>query len=248
MKYILMAAMRDKLVLSLFLLMVVGACLAIFLGSAALIEEDLFVIVFTAGILRIVGVLGLVLFVVFYIRRSFDNKDVDYLLSRPISRGAYVMAHILCFSLMGVITALFLGLALFSIGPSAIGSGHVVWIFSMMAELVIMANVAFFFSMVLTSASSSAFSCLGFYALARVMGQILGILDANIGLSNILLVDYLMRLIGMIIPRLDLMGQTTWLIYGINDNAEIVFIGVQAILCTMLLAAAAFFDLKRRQF
>lgn len=247
-KYIFMAAMRDKLVLSLFLLMILGACLAVFLGSAAVIEKDMFVIVFAAGILRVASVFGIVLFVVFHVRRSFDTKDVDYLLSRPISRGTFVIAHIIAFTLMGIIAGALAGVALFALAPSSFGSGHVLWLFSIMAELVMMANVAFFFSMVLTSASSSALSCLGFYALARIIGQILGIVEAKIGLSDFIIVDYLMRFIGMVIPRLDLMGQTSWLVYGIADNTDALFIGLQTILFTALIASAAFFDLKRRQF
>ncbi len=248
MKYIFMAAKRDKLVLSLFLMMIIGSCLSVFLGSAAVIEKQQFVVVFSAGVLRVISVLGLILFVTFYMRRSFDSKEIDYLLSRPVSRGSFVISHILAFMVMGVATALLAGVSLYIISYASFGAGHLLWIASLVVELVIMANVAFFFAMVLTSASSSALACVAFYALARIMGQILGILDANIGFSEIEAVNYLMRFIGMVIPRFDLLGQTSWLIYGFEGHADILFMGVQLMSMTLLLAAASFLDLSRRQF
>jgi hypothetical protein len=65
--YVLRAAVRDKLVLSLLILMVVGTSVAIFIGSSAVIEADQFAMVFAAGGLRLAGVLGLTLFAVFFI-------------------------------------------------------------------------------------------------------------------------------------------------------------------------------------
>ena len=83
MKYVFMAALRDKLMLAMAVVLVVGASLSIFLGSAAISEKSLFTVVFAGSSARIVVVLGLVLFVVFFIRRAFDSKEVEYLLSRP---------------------------------------------------------------------------------------------------------------------------------------------------------------------
>ena len=40
--YILTAAIRDRLFLSLMLLVVVGVCLSVFLGSSAITEKDQF--------------------------------------------------------------------------------------------------------------------------------------------------------------------------------------------------------------
>lgn len=243
-----MAARRDKLVLSLFLMMVLGACLAAFLGSAAVVEKPEFTIVFSAGILRIVSVLGLVLFVTFYIRRSFDSKEIDYLLSRPVSRRAFVMSHVIAFALMGLVTAMVAGVALCIISYNDIGAGHVMWICSMAVELVIMANVAFFFAMVLSSASSSAMACVGFYALARIMGQILGILDEHIGLSDVAAVNYIMRLIGMVMPRFDLLGQTSWLVYGADASGAYGLMAIQLLTVTAVIGMATYLDLARRKF
>ena len=54
----------------------------------------LFALSYTAGGLRIIGVLSLVLFISFYIRRAFDTKDVDLNLTRPVSRVSFLLSHI----------------------------------------------------------------------------------------------------------------------------------------------------------
>ncbi|HBR68524.1 MAG TPA: hypothetical protein DEA55_04015, partial [Rhodospirillaceae bacterium] len=68
---VLTAAVRDKLVISLLVLLALGASMAVFMGSSAVIEQDRFAVVFASGGLRLASVLGLVLFVVFFVRRSF---------------------------------------------------------------------------------------------------------------------------------------------------------------------------------
>lgn len=247
-RYVLLAARRDKLVLSLLLLMILGSCLSVFLGSAAITEAGLFAIVFTAGSLRALSVVGLVLFVVFYVRRSFDARDVDFLLSRPISRTAYIFSHVIAFSLLAIVTALFALLALYAVGPKSFGMGHLLWGYSLMAELMIMVNVAFFFAMVLPSASTSALATLGFYTLGRIIGQVLGTLAAGAAVTDNVLVHYAMRIIALFMPRLDLLGQTSWLIYGPEGAVGYGFITIQALGFTLLLAMASLYDLTRRQF
>ena len=91
-KYIIKAAFRDKLLYGMLVCMALAVSLSLFLGSSAITETDLFAMVFCASGLRLVGVMGLSLFVIFYIRRSFDNKDIELLLSRPVSRISFVAA------------------------------------------------------------------------------------------------------------------------------------------------------------
>lgn len=246
-KYVLMAALRDRVVLSVLLLIAIGASLSVLLGSAAVIETDQFALVFASGGLRIAGAIGVILFVVFHMRRSFDSKDVDYLLTRPISRISFILSHAAAFSLIGTVIALVTGLAVIGMGPHMIGGGHALWVFSLVVEFIIIANAALFFSMVLTSAAPAAMACLGFYVLARMMGQLLGIADQGAEIQVFELLFYVMEIISLIIPRLDLLAQTSWLVYGEADIG-FVFVALQGVLYTALLILAAMVDLVRRQF
>jgi len=247
-KYVLMAALRDRLVVSLFLLIVVGAALSLFLGSAAMIEDDQFSLVFAAGGLRFAGVAGLTLFAVFYLRRSFDNKDVDFLLSRPISRAAFILSHALAFSVIAVGMAAAVILALGLVSPTEIGSGHMRWGVSILFEFIIVVNAALFFSMVLTSAAGGVLAVFGMYVLARLMGQLLGIAATGGNLLG-LPMDGLMNVIAMVMPRLDLMAQTSWLVYPDDPVAfGYGFMIAQGVFYAALLIVAALIDLRRRQF
>jgi ABC-type transport system involved in multi-copper enzyme maturation permease subunit len=246
--YVLMAAMRDKLILSLILFMTVGTCVAIFIGSSAVIEADQFALVFASTGLRLAGMMGLVLFAVFYVRRAFETKDIDFLLSRPVSRTCFIVSHAVALSILAVGVALFAELALLLLASkNIIIDGHVLWMLSLMVEFVIMINVALFFSMVLSSAASAAMAVAGLYILGRMMGQILGIIDEGMKIANFEIMSGVMQLVSLIVPRLDLMAQTTWLVYGPGGDGPGIVLA-QGAAYTLLLIVAATIDLRRREF
>lgn len=247
-RYVLSAAVRDRLIISLLVIIGLGAALSVFLGTAAYIEKYQFVLVFSAGGLRILSVMGLVLFCVFFIRRSFDNKDVDYLLSRPVSRVSFIVSHAAAFSLIAILLALAASIAVVMTAPVTFGAWNVIWGVSLMFELMIMANAALFFSMVLPSASTSAMAVFGLYILSRTIGILLGIVASGLTESPMMKgLGFVMKFISLIIPRLDLMAQTSWLLYG-TGNIGLVFICAQGLAFSGLLITAALVDLVRRQF
>ena len=246
-KYVLMAAIRDKLVLSLLVIILVASSLAIFLGSSAIIEKDQFTVVFAAASLRILLVLGLILFVVFFVRRSFDGKDIEFLLSRPVSRLNIIFSYGAAFSFIAIFLGLAAGVAVYSVSPNLFSYGHAAWTLSIIIEGIIMVNVALFFSMYISSSATASLVTLGFYVLARMMGQLLGIVDSSLvdssGAYSIVL-----QIISVITPRLDLMGQTSWLIYGVDSDFSVVHILSQGFVFTALVLFAASLDFIRRQF
>ena len=142
------------------------------MGGVAVIEQDQFSIIFAASGIRLAVILGLTLFVTFYIRRSFDAKDVEFLLSRPISRLQYLASHAVAFIILALAMGLAQGVCIYILSNHLISDGHWLWLLSIMAENIIMVGVALFFSMILASAATASMACLGFYALARMMGQI----------------------------------------------------------------------------
>jgi hypothetical protein len=245
--YVLLAALRDRLLPALFVTMAVLASLCIFTGSAAVVEGGQFAVVFTAGALRFVSVLGLVLFVVFHIRRSFENKDVEYLLSRPVSRVSFILSHAVAFSLLAVITALIVVGVVMAFMPFGLIDRTMFWGASVAAELIIIVNVALFFSMVLPSATTGVLATLALYTLARMMGEILGIIDHDLVSHLMRGLGWIMQGVSLILPRLDLMGQTSWLVYG-KPAITLGFIGAQTVIYTGLALMAAIIDLTRRQF
>ncbi len=246
-KYVLTAAIRDRLILSFFLLMVVGASMAIFLGSSAIIESQQFAIVFAAGGLRFAGAVALVLFIVFYLRRAFENKDVEFLLSRPLSRPTFLFSHFIAFTLLAFVLAAFVFGTLCAIAPNAVGEGHILWGSSLFMEYMIVGSMALFFAMVLSSAASCSLAVFAFYILARIIGQILGILGMGLAMKGVDFLGGVMNIIALVVPRLDLMAQTTWLLYG-PDQIGYGFILLQGVIFSALIFFAALVDLGKRQF
>lgn len=246
--YVLKAALRDRLIHALGLLIIVATSLALFLGGAAVTEKGQFALVFTAGGLRFAGVVGVVLFIVFYVRRSFDSKDVEYFLSRPLTRVSFLLSHAAAFSLLACLVSGLVITAVCLSAPSLIGPGYGLWALSFLSELAIMANAALFFSFVLTSPVVAALAVFALYVLARMMGEILGILDHHVTLSGAEILSVVMQAVSLIVPRLDLMAQTSWLVYGPSDSIGYGFILIHGIVYTLFLLAMALFDLGRRQF
>ncbi len=246
--YVLKAAIRDKLIISLIIMMLLAACISIFIGSSAVIEKGQFVSVYMAGSLRIITVIGLVLFICFYIRKSFDNKDVEFILSKPISRISFIISHSFAFTILAFILSIITIFIVLGFSVKFYSNAHILWAVSIFVEMVIIVNVAMFFSMVLTSASSSVMATFAFYALSRMIGQLLGIVYSNIYFPGSEILGYIMQIVSIIIPRLDLMAQTSWLIYGVQDDINLPFIITHGILFTSLLILASLVDIVRRKF
>jgi hypothetical protein len=111
-----------------------------------------------------------------------------------------------------------------------------------------MANVAMFFAFVMTSSTACMMIVFAFYFLSRLIGEILGIISKPDVEGIRLALGKIMEVISIFIPRLDLMGQTKWLLY--KDAAEISFgfVSVQCVVFVALIVAATAIDMKRRQF
>ena len=248
-KYVLTAALRDRLLLGFFLLLFVGVSLAMFLGSSAITESDQFSLIFAASGLRIGANLALILFAVFYLRRSFESRDVEYLLSRPISKLQFLMAHFMAFSLLALIVSILVTLTLFAMPSAAVNEPNFfLWGLSFWVELIIMTAMAVFFSLVLSSAVTASLATFSFYALARLIGDILGIIEAGHSAGMYALMEKAMLVISVFIPRLDLMAQSAWLLYGVTDHINWPFILGQGLIFTAFVFNAALLDLNKRQF
>lgn len=249
-----MAAIRDRLIWGVAAMSILGVCLSIFSGSAAIIEQGQFVLAYMAGGLRIIVLLGLTLFTVFFVRRSFDARDIEFLLTRPLSRASFVVSHVIAFSLLSLLGGIFISAIVGALSLHFGGVASVaLWAFGITFELMIVTNVAFFFAMVLASPVTSGLATFGFYILARLMGSLLSILHHAPNPNDIQ--SYVMgglgqvvNVIAIVIPRLDLLAQTSWLIYGGGAFSDWIFVVFQGIAFVSLIAVATLIDLRRRQF
>lgn len=247
-RYILMAALRDRLFPAIVLLVAIIISLSNFFASSVITEQDQFARAFAAYGFRLFGNIILIMFVVTYIRRSFEVRDIDYLLSRPIGRVKFVLTHSLAFSFIAVVAAILLGGTTVMLERADLHAGVWLWWLSIAVEFIIMMNVAMFFSFVIGSATACMTITFCFYLLSRLMGEILGILQRpQDGVLSIIL-GRVMEIISVFIPRLDLMGQTKWILYGVPDNISLPFIIAQCCVFLALVVGATMLDMNKRQF
>jgi ABC-type transport system involved in multi-copper enzyme maturation permease subunit len=249
-----MAAIRDRLIWGVAAMSILGVCLSIFSGSVAIVEQGQFVLAYMAGGLRIISLLGLTLFTIFFVRRSFDARDIEFLLTRPISRAKFVFSHVAAFSLLAIAAGIFISVIVGVISLQYGGASSILlWCFGITFELMIVANIAFFFSMVLSSPVTAGMATFGFYILARLMGQLLSIfhhtpIPHDVTSYVMTGLGQVVAMIAMIIPRLDLLAQTSWLIYGGGVFADWIFVLIQGVVFVGLIGIATTIDLRRRQF
>jgi hypothetical protein len=247
-QYILSAAKKDRLILSFLIAIIVGVSLSAFLGSVAVTEKDQFFIVFAASILRTGAVITLFLFVTYFVRRSFELREIEFLLTKPISIFQMILAHLLAFSFLAFCFSLIAFFVLLLISNGVNLSGLLLWSFSLLSELIIISHVALFFSMILKSVITASLATISFYLLSRMIGGILAAIKTDAATGMSLVLEKIMLIISMVTPRLDLMGQGDWLIYKDVNTMFIWFIPLQMIVFCSLVFFATMSDLHKKQF
>ncbi len=92
-RYVLLTAVRDWLFIGLFMILIFTCFISVFLGSTALSEQAAMQLAFLVASSRMILVIGLVLFICFHIRRSFENREIEFLISRPIGRSTLLFSY-----------------------------------------------------------------------------------------------------------------------------------------------------------
>lgn len=249
-RYVLTAVMRDRIVQLMMVLMALGTAMSIFLGSAAVTEQQAFTIASIATTLRTLAVLGLVIFISFFVRRVFESREIDYLLATPLSRHRLLFSFATAFITVAVIFSAMIALIVVILLRKA-GMGWATWSLSVVVELSITSMVALFFAIVLRSATVSALCALGYYSLARMLGAMIGIATTKFdGGSQFVnkLVDIILQVLAVVTPRLDLMAQSAWLVYGKVTDLPLWILPTQFLVFCILFFFCAAFDLRRSQF
>lgn len=250
-RYIVLTAVRDRLILGLSLALLGAILIASFLGDASFMEGRETALTFAGFSTRLILIAGLVLFVCFHVQRSFENREIDLMLSRPVSRTQFVLITWAGFSGVAIFLALLAAVLLPIAGMPPRGA-LALWTGSLLLESLVMVAAALFFSLSLRSAVAAVMASFGFYLVARMEGFLLGVVQAD---WNSRAVDALgdvvsnaIYVVGLVMPRLDLFGQTWWLAHGVGEVDGIVPLLAQAGVYLPLLLAAAVFDFRRRRF
>lgn len=247
MRYMLATALRDRLFLGLLVMLALAGGLSVFVGGSAIVEQQQMVAAYMGAMSRAILVAGVILFVSFHIHRALENGEIALILSRPISRPAFVLAY--GASLMAVASLCAVAAALLvAMGARPPAAGFFLWAASLLLEVNLIAVVAMFFVLILGNAVSGALACSGFYVLGRMSGLLGGLARQG---ENSTLADQLLgrgfEAVSLIIPRLDFFARSEWLVYGAGDADIPIYAALQSLVFIPLVLAAAMFDFSRKR-
>jgi ABC-type transport system involved in multi-copper enzyme maturation permease subunit len=221
--------------------------LAAFLHQVAFIESAQIQSAVVGALLRACAAFLTVSFVVMSMVREFNDKVFELMLAQPWPRAAYLFGKFAGFSTAAVALALALSLPLLLFAPV---DRVLAWSFSLACELVILTAASLFFVMTLTHVVPALAAVFGFYVLARSISAIQVIAGAAESSARWAdrLADWIVSGIALVLPRFDLMTQTAWLVVQPPAMATLGNVLLQTALYTLLLVAAAQFDLHRQNF
>jgi ABC-type transport system involved in multi-copper enzyme maturation permease subunit len=250
-RYILLTAVRDRLLIGVVVALVLAALLGAYLGEATALERHQMSLAYAGFATRLILAVGLIVFVCFHVQRGYDNREIDLMLSRPISRAQFVVTYWFGFSGVAVLLAL-VAVIVLPIAGLPDGPGLAVWTLSLILESLMVVAFSLFFALTLKSAVVSVMASFGFYLLARMTGFLIDVAAndwTNLQQSTTgSLSSSGVYAISLVMPRLDLFGQTWWLNYGLPADLPLALIVMQAVIYTSLLIAATVFDFQKRQF
>jgi hypothetical protein len=243
-----LTATRDRLFAGLLAAIVVAALVCAFLGGTAFIETKEMTLTLMSGAVRLIVMTGMMVFVCFQLRMAFDNKEIDAVLARPVSRSALVLSWWLGFTVVGTVLAVpvILLLALMGVGS---WTGFLGWSASLLIEMMLVVALALFSAFTLRSAVTAVVGCIGFYMIARMMAFfVMTSQSTMVTGSPVEILKYPLIAVSAVVPRLDMFTQSQWLIYGFESSSEWWRIVAQALVFVPLLLCAAIVDFRRREF
>ncbi|MBI5912671.1 MAG: ABC transporter permease [Betaproteobacteria bacterium] len=247
-RYTLLEALRNRLLWLALILVLAGLAFTQFLQQVAITESNQIQAALLAALVRVGSVFMLASFVVTSMVREFNDKVMELILSRPMRRSSYFFGKLAGYAALALALALIssLPLALFAPAPRV-----ALWGLSLACELLIVTAFALFCVLSLTQVISALAAVAGFYLLSRSISA-LQIMAAN-PFSDVLslgqhVVNFVIDAIAFLLPGLDRMTQTGWLIYGAPSPSEITGVLAQTAVYVLLLCGAALFDLQRKNF
>lgn len=247
---VVLTALRDRLFAALGVVLAVAMGGAVLFGGAALVEQGETAVVLAAGAARLVLAVGLVTFVATQVQRLYDSREIEVLLARPLGRPRLVAGLAAGMAVVAVLPALAVALALAPFAPSL--AGWAAWAVTLAAEVVIVVLFTLAAALVLERAVTATLAGLAFYAAARLMTFILGVVEARsrfaVGGLGGEVMGWVVIAVGAIVPRLDLFAHSGWLVHGVSDSVPLLIAGAQLAVAAPLLVAVAALDLSRKRF
>jgi len=215
--------------------------LAAFVSQVALTESRSLQASLLASVLRACAMFLVAAQVTSSTLREQNDKALELMLSLPLSRAAHYLGRLAGFIACGALLAAVFSLPLLLwASPAAVA----LWGLSLAFEAALVAAASLFFAMTLAQFAPAIAATAGLYLLARSIGAIQAI--AGSPLTENRLAQYAIDAVALLLPRLDAVTRTAWLLYEAPTAGVYAAALGTLILYTALLAAAGLFDFYRR--
>jgi len=242
----LIEAVRNRLLWLTLVTVVVAFGLAQFLDQVAIAETREIQAALIAAPLRIAAVFIVAVFVITSMVRESSDKVTELLLSLPAPRSTYFFGKFAGYAAVAAILALLCALPLVLLVKLP---GLALWTASLVCELLIVTAASLFCVLTLSQVVPALAAVAGFYLLSRSMAAMQIIAAAP--LHDLTLGDRAVKVvvetIAFLLPGIDGMTQTAWLVGAAASGASITVFGQTAIYL-VLICSAALFDLYRKNF
>jgi hypothetical protein len=223
------------------------AAIAAFASGLALAEDRAVAIAFAAPIARMVAVLIVALTAITSLVREQSERTQLLALAAPMSRTGWLLGKVAGLAVIAALTGMVLALPLALFGPDLLGT--LVWVLSLILELVLMATVCLAIGVVLTQIPPAVCAAIAFYVLARDLHVVQLLAARAENYSDFGPAGPVIQAVAAVFPRLDLFTRTEWLLPGgaaghafAHDLGAAI---LQAVIYSLLAFSVAVLDLRR---
>jgi hypothetical protein len=247
-RYTVLEALRTRL--PLLTAVVIGVLLAasFFVREIAITDSVRFQTAFYAAAIRFAAVFIAALHVIAAMTREFQDKGLDVALALDLPRAHYILGKLAGFLAIAVAIALAVALPLL---PLAGWEAVAQWSTSLACELAVVVALALFCVVTFNQLIPAASFVLAFYLLARALTAIRLISANPVSGADALshrMMTWLVEGLALAMPALDAWTQTTWLVDRAASWTALLSIAAHGALFVVIFAAAAVFDMQRRNF
>ena len=247
-KITLLEAMRSRMIWVAITAIGVAFGVAQFLSQVAMIEVAQIQITIMATLLRGTGAFLVAAFCITSLARDSNDKITELFLSQAAARSQYYLGKIM--GCAGVAIGLALGFSIPLAFYSPIAQ-VAAWSAAFAGELLIVASVSVFCAVSLTHVIAAFAATAGFYLLARSIAAMQIIAATPITMAASWTDDilrWILDAIALLMPNLDRMTLTAWLIDQAPTLGELAQMLMQTLVYLFLIGAATLVDLYRKNF
>jgi len=245
-RYTAAEALHSRVLVSALATVAVGVALGQFAGELALTDARGISAAGQAWLFRVAAAFLIASFAIASLVREANDKGLELLLALPLPRAGYLFGKWGGCALAAALLASLFALPLLAVAPWTAVSA---WAISLFFELAIVASASLLCALTFTHVVASLAAVSAFYALARTMAALLAVGGNPVAPQDSAAFRFaatLLEGIGALLPRLDRFCRSDWLTADAAAWADMPWLAAQTVVYVVLLLAAAYVDLMRK--